>query len=57
MRQRFRHDGLHLRGNCHSLALVRVVPENSKLDNAEFTHDNIYAAIKLKLSGARGPSH
>jgi len=33
-----------------------VVPENSNLENIEFTPDNIYAAIrKLKISGTSGP--
>jgi len=36
--------------------LDRVVPENSNLENIEFTPDNIYAAIrKLRISGASGP--
>jgi len=38
--------------------LDRVVPENSNLENIEFTRDpdNIYAAIrKLRISGACGP--
>jgi len=36
--------------------LDRVVPENSNLENIEFTPDNIYAAIrKLRISGAIGP--
>jgi len=36
--------------------LDRFVPENSNLENIEFTPDNIYAAIrKLRISGASGP--
>jgi len=36
--------------------LDRVVPENSNLENIEFTPENIYAAIrKLRISGASGP--
>jgi len=36
--------------------LASVVPENSNLENIEFTPDKIYSAIrKLKISGASGP--